>query len=142
MLTRRDPWGFPSLTSGFDQLFEDFFRPSSLRHAQGSGNVPMNAWEDEDAITLEAELPGISLDDLQITVAGEVLTIEGERTTTSEDRSLRLRERHAGKFRRQLKLASPIESKKIEARLVDGVLTVRLPKAEAARPRQIPVQSN
>jgi HSP20 family protein len=100
-------------------------------------------WEDESAFHVEAELPGLTREQFQVTVAHRnEVTIQGER---AEDESLKgtwqRRERGFGRFQRVLTLSAPVEADKVEARLEYGVLRLTLPKAEEARPRRIAVKT-
>jgi HSP20 family protein len=102
----------------------------------------MNVTEDPDNYYVRAELPGIKADELNISFTGNSLAVAGERTIPAENENARYhrREREAGKFSRVVSLPSTVDSSKVEARCVDGVLTVVLPKAEAVKPKQIAVK--
>ena len=104
---------------------------------------PINVSEDTESVYVRAELPGIETDDLEITVEKDTLTIAGERKPAPEDEnvSFHRREREWGAFRRSFSLPTRIDSEKVMARYDDGILTVTLPKAAEARPRQIAVQA-
>jgi HSP20 family protein len=103
---------------------------------------PLNLWEDENNFYVEAELPGMTLDKLEIFVLeGNQLTIQGERQPAADAKGTWHRqERGFGKFRRAVQLPSDVEADKVEARLEQGVLRVTLPKHEWARPRRITVK--
>lgn len=104
--------------------------------------LPVNVWEDAEKVYVEAELPGLKLEDLRIELAeGNVLTIEGERKAPEAAKAVWHRqERGVGKFARTVELPYPVETDKVEAKLESGVLHVTLPRAESARPRRIPVK--
>ncbi|MBW2312191.1 MAG: Hsp20/alpha crystallin family protein [Deltaproteobacteria bacterium] len=104
----------------------------------------MNVTEDPDSYYVRAELPGIKADELNISITGTSLTVAGERTIPAENEEARYhrREREAGKFSRVVSLPSQVDASKVEARCVDGVLTVVLPKAEVAKPKQIAVKTS
>ncbi len=109
----------------------------------GAGVFPLiNITEDADAYRVRAELPGIQADALDITVTGKSLSISGERRIAEEDKNAKYhrREREAGAFRRMISLPGPIDNGKVSATSSDGVLTILLPKAEEAKPRQITVK--
>jgi HSP20 family protein len=109
----------------------------------GSGVFPLiNLTEDKDNYYLRAELPGVTAADLDIQTAHNDIVLSGERKVTEEGDAVRYhrRERDAGKFSRIVKLPTEIDSAKIEAKLALGVLTVTIPKAEAAKPRQIQIK--
>ena len=103
---------------------------------------PLNVWEEEDAYNVEAELPGLTMKDLEIHVTGQnQLTIKGQRSDGAPQKAVQHRqERQFGKFVRSLALPSPVDDNKVDARLENGVLTIRLPKHERAKPRKIPVK--
>jgi HSP20 family protein len=103
---------------------------------------PVNVWEENDTVVLEAELPGLELKDLEIFVTGgNQLTLKGQRQAPAAEKSVWHRqERAQGVFQRSLTLPFPVDPDKVEARLEHGVLTVKLAKHESARPRKIPVR--
>jgi HSP20 family protein len=126
-----------------DRLSEAFTGP--LFREPLAGVFPlMNMTEDPDNYYVRAELPGIKADELDISLTGNSLTVSGQRTIPEENEKARYhrREREAGKFSRVLGLPSPVDSSKVEASCVDGVLTVVLPKAEVAKPKQIAVKTS
>ena len=96
--------------------------------------------ETDDAYLVELEVPGIKRDDLDIEVSGRRLSVRGERKEKERVGVLRRRERAVGRFRYELTLPSGIEEDEVEARLDDGVLTIRLPKPERERPRRIEIR--
>jgi HSP20 family protein len=105
----------------------------------------VNLYESAEAYVLTAEIPGVRPDDLQISVEGDKVTLRGERKieVPSDPRSsLHRRERQAGGFRRTVRLPVPLDSDKAEAQYRNGVLVLRLPKAEAHQPRRIAVQAS
>jgi HSP20 family protein len=104
----------------------------------------MNVTEDPDNYYVRAELPGIKADELNISMTGSSLTVAGERTMPAENEKARYhrREREAGKFSRVISLPSAVDISKVEARCVDGLLTVVLPKAEEAKTKQIAVKTS
>ncbi len=104
-------------------------------------NPPVNVWEDENSFYLEAELPGMNMQDLEIYVQeGDQLTIKGNRKRTEmEGAQLRRRERGHGEFNRTFKLDSDVDVEKVSADFKLGVLTVTLPKSEAVKPRKIEI---
>ena len=97
----------------------------------------INVREEDDSYVLSALVPGIKSEDLNIQVLEDVLRIEGE--YKSEEDEYLLRELPNGSFTRTLRLPAAIEAESVEAKIVDGVLTLRLPKAESARPKKIQV---
>ena len=109
-----------------------------------AGVFPLtNVTEDNDNYYVRAELPGTKAEDLEISVTGDALSIAGERKIPEqkEDARYHRREREAGKFSRMLSLPGQVDTGKVDATCADGILTVVLPKAEAAKPRQISVKA-
>ena len=104
----------------------------------------MNVTEDKDSYFVRAELPGIKSDELDISVTGDTLSISGERKISEEkgDVKYHRREREAGKFSRIISLPSQINTGKVEAKCLDGLLSIILPKAEAAKQKQIVVKAS
>ena len=129
-----------SLGDAMNALFrESFIRPSSLPAQSGAGLLPLDVSESENEFVVKASLPGVKPEDVQITVHGDTLTIQGESRGEEEKKGERwhLRERRLGQFQRSLSLATPVDSDKAQATFEHGVLTLTLPKSEQARPRQI-----
>ena len=104
----------------------------------------MNVTEDKDNYYVRAELPGFKADDLDISVTGETLSISGERKLPGEDEKAQYhrRERESGKFSRIISLPTQMDTKKVEARCADGILTVTMPKSEAEKPKQISIKAS
>jgi len=146
MLTRFGP-GWSSLgrlRQEMDHLFENISDGLSPWVGLASAGVfpATNVWEDERNVYVEAELPGLKMEDLEILACGNELTIRGERKNGCKgEATYHRRERGVGSFSRVLRLPVPVDAEKIEAALKAGVLTITLPKAEAARPRRIEVKS-
>lgn len=104
------------------------------------GQPAVNVWETDEALFAELETPGLKSDQLNISVIGDQLTIKVERPEVEEGKlTYHRRERPVGAFTRVLRLPVAVEGDRVEAELQNGVLTVRLPKAAAARPRKIQV---
>lgn len=152
MLTR---WQRPEVTSWpvfgrlsdlrneIDRLFEspfaDFGRTSNLL---GGWMPAIDLSEDKDHFTVKCELPGMKKDDINLTLHEGCLTISGERREeqTHKDVEVHRAERFVGRFQRSLSLPAPVAADKIAAQYKDGVLTVKLPKTEEAKPKQIDVK--
>jgi HSP20 family protein len=125
-----------------ERLFDSL---SGFTGAASTGVFPaINVSQDSDAVFVRAELPGIKVDDLEISMENDTLTIAGERSFAKDDEgvSYHRREREWGAFRRSFTLPTRVDSDKVQARYTDGTLTVTLPKAAEAKPRQISVQAN
>ena len=128
------------LQSEMNRLFEDFFEDSPAQRSYGTRYPAMNLWEDGDAAWVESELPGLSMEDLDVTVTGKDVTISGERKIGEQkDASWHRRERPQGRFTRRLTLPWEIDADKVEAHFRDGVLTVKLPKCESCKPKKVKV---
>jgi HSP20 family protein len=126
-----------------DRLTGDF--TGSVYRLPTAGVFPLvNVTEDQNNYYVRAELPGVKTDALSISVTGETLTLSGERKLPeeSEKASYHRREREAGSFSRVISLPTRLDVDKVKAHAADGVLTVVLPKAESAKPRQIAVKSS
>jgi HSP20 family protein len=124
-----------------NRLFDRWNGGSSVFNP--SGFPALNVWEDGDNLFVEAELPGLDLKDLEIYVSGgNQLTIKGERKPYAPDRGVWHRQERAfGAFNRSLTLPFAVDADKVDARLENGVLNLRLTKHESARPRKIPVKA-
>jgi HSP20 family protein len=97
----------------------------------------VNVRDEEDTFVLSALVPGLKAEDLNIQVLEDVVRIEGEFQANEED--YLLRELPNGSFSRVLRMPAEIDADKVEAKITDGVLTLRLPKAESARPKKIKI---
>jgi HSP20 family protein len=155
MLTRFTDWngwptfgyrGFDRSFSAFDQLREEMDRLLSgfERSAPQAQGFPTARLEDKGASYLvSAELPGLSAKELELNATATTLTLSGERKVTApEGYSSHRNERSSYRFARTFELPTKIDADKIEASLVHGVLTVTLPKAAEARPKQIAVKAS
>ena len=103
---------------------------------------PLNVSQDADKFYVRAEIPGVKLDDIELTAHRNKLGISGKREILEEKASYHRREREGGTFSRSITLPSEIDGDKVEARYSNGMLTVVLPKVEEAKPRQISVKSS
>jgi HSP20 family protein len=114
--------------------------------ASRSGEVytfpPVNVWTSDESVIVSAELPGMELENLDISVHGETLTIRGGRARQElkEGDKFQRRERLVGSFSRALQLPFRVDAEKVDAHFNRGVLTVKLPRAEADKPRKITVR--
>jgi HSP20 family protein len=101
----------------------------------------MNVWEEDDQLVIEAELPGVQMDALEISVKGEEVAVRGRMDAGGPaEAAWHRRERSTGEFERKLTLPVAVAEKKVEATLKDGVLTIRLPKQEEVSPRKVEVK--
>ena len=128
------------LRAEMDELFDQFF--GRQPEYAWAAFPALNVWEDDQHLYAEAELPGMTMDDLEVYVVGNELTLKGERKPYTEDGvTYHRRERGVGSFSRVLRLPVEVEAEKVEAVLCNGVLTIKLPKAASARPRKIEVKA-
>ncbi len=100
--------------------------------------LAVNVRDESEAYILTALVPGLKAEDLNIRVLEDIVTIEG-RLLENSDSDYLLQELPSGSFRRELRLPALLNAEKVEARIADGILTIRLPKAESARPHSIKV---
>ncbi len=145
-LTRWEPMReLATMRQMMDRIFdEDMFRLAG-GWDRGGGEVAslaLDVAEKDDAFVVKASLPGVNPDDVDITLADNVLTIRGE---TKQDQEIKqenyhLRERRFGTFMRSVTLPNAVDADKIEAVNENGVLTLNLPKAESVKPRKIEVK--
>ncbi|NJL28360.1 MAG: Hsp20/alpha crystallin family protein [Thermoanaerobaculia bacterium] len=127
----------------FDELFGDAGSTSQTEPVDRGTWLPaVDIRETKDGVSLEVELAGVAKDAVGVSVENGVLTIAGERkfVATGNEEVLRRSERAYGKFSRSFTLPNDVERDKVEAKFQDGLLTVRLPKAEATKPRSITIQ--
>jgi HSP20 family protein len=144
-IERWDPFReMVSLRDAMNSLLqESFVRPGS-GYPAGSGapaSLPLDVHETENEFVVQASLPGVKPEDVQITVHGGTLTIRAESRAEAEGqgKTWHLRERRFGALQRALALSAPVDPDKAEAKFENGVLTLTLPKAEQARPKQIKI---
>lgn len=108
----------------------------------GRSRPALNVWEEADALKVEAELPGVQNEQIEVSVAGGEMSLKVARPDVEQaDVTYHRRERPVGTFTRVLRLPFEVDAEKVQADLRDGVLTITLPKAEAAKPRKIVVKS-
>jgi HSP20 family protein len=143
-LTRFDPFGeMLTLREAMNSLFEDsFVNPTSGRGQNAS--MPLDVAETKDAFIVEAALPGVKPEDLDVTIQDNVLTITGvsrQQESNGEKPSYHRVERRFGRVTRSISLPTQVQPDKVEANLNHGVLHLSIPKAEAVRPRKIAVNS-
>jgi HSP20 family protein len=101
--------------------------------------LPLDVWATENAFVIQAYLPGVNPEDVEITMEGEELTIRGHFPAVSEGVKFVKRELYHGAFERRLTINVPVDSEAISAEYSNGILTLTVPKAEAIKPKQIKV---
>jgi HSP20 family protein len=149
-ITRRDPFfELTSLQDRVNQLFSQTFggfEGLGFEQPMTSTNFfpPVDILEDEHNITLQAELPGVKQEDLNITLENNVLVITGERKFESEEKKDNFHriERRYGKFSRSFTLPASVDPQNVTANFENGVLDITLAKREAFKPKQITIGTN
>lgn len=131
--------GFDNMRREMGRLFGDM-----LTEADGRREQPfpaLNVWETEEQLFVEAEVPGLTMENLEVLVVNDELTIKGHRNLPAfENGTVHRQERGSGEFVRYLALPVAVNADAVEATLKDGVLSIRLPKAPEARLRKIQVK--
>ncbi len=132
-------------TNRINRMLSDLFNDVDwpLRDGTHASWVPaVDVLEQADAIRISAELPGVKPEDVKISVEANVLTVEGTKQQVAEEQTERVHryERTYGSFARTFTLPATVDTAKIKAAYDNGVLTIALPKAEQAKPRQIAVE--
>lgn len=131
-----------TLREAMDRLFDDAFtRPPS---ANGVSVLPaVDLFETADEVVMKANLPGLTSDDVQITVTSDVLTLRGELKPADKykDATYHVMERRSGTFERSVMLPIDVQTEKARADFENGVLTITLPKAEIVKPKMITIKA-
>ncbi len=138
MLMRTDPF------REFDRLSQQVFgTPGTLARPSA---MPMDAWREGHEFIVEFDLPGVDPDSIDLDVERNVLTVKAERKALQGDREFLAAERPRGVFSRQLILGDTLDTERVRAAYDGGVLTLKIPVAEKAKPRKIaidqPAQQN
>lgn len=145
LLRRLTPMGtFNQLRRGFDRAFTDFFPDFDFDFGfrAAAAYPPVCIWEDGERFVLEAEVPGLKMENLDVEVLGNEVTIKGKRVREAgENVTYHRQERGAGEFSRTIALSADIDPNRVEASMRDGVLSILLPKAEAAKAKKITVKT-
>ena len=135
---------FVSLREAMNRLMEDSFVGG---YAQGHENggpelrLPIEAYTTDHEIVVKAAVPGLKPEEVEITIEGDTLSLRGEFKRPVENVNYLISERAWGRFSRTLQLNVPVEADKAEAVFENGLLTLTLPKAEAVRPKVIPIKA-
>jgi HSP20 family protein len=133
-----------AMLEAVDRVFDGTrIDPNSYWMRSQDWGVPLDIVESEDEFVLKASIPGVNPQDIEITRDGEMLTIRGEINAEKEDegKHFHLRERRHGSFCRSVYLPTDIKNDDIDAEYKEGILTVRLPKTEEAKPKKVVVKS-
>ena len=155
-MTRQGPWRrdhsspFSLLQGELNRLFDEYVNPSRFTQAQSppvdlepaNWNPSVDLVETADAYFLFADVPGVEPSTIDLSVTGNVLTLRGVKPDENANEPTgSLRERQFGPFHRQVVLSGEVDFEHTHAEARNGVLKIRLPKRETARPRTIPVQN-
>lgn len=124
----------------FDRFFRGFSEEEEVRLATWSPRVDIS--ETDDEYIVRAEVPGVSKDDIKITVKDNLVTIKGEKKQEKETKNENFHriERIYGSFSRTFTLPGAVKVDKVEAKFKDGVLTIKLPKVEEEKPKEIEIK--
>ena len=143
IVRRPSPFGeIMTLRQAMDRLFDDDYRPFRWLSGGPDGPaLPLDVTTSADSLTIEAALPGIKPEDVDITVENGTVTISGRTATerTAEEGSYVLQEIRRGNFSRTVTLPTGLEPEKATATFEHGILRLEIPKAEQVKPRQIKI---
>jgi len=134
----RDPFrDFQGIQEQMNRLAERALSPRSTEYP------PLNVWSNQEELVVQAELPGFAAADIDISVVQNTLTVRGSRSPEEmkEGESFHRRERWSGKFVRSLELPFEVANDQVEAEFKNGVLSIRLPRAEEHKPKKIAVKT-
>jgi len=133
-----------------DRLFESFLGASPTELIRGRKGPAVDVWEQGDLLLIQAEVPGVTMDQLDVYATGQELTIKGRRTTAAGTATaspasaggtcLHRQELSTGEFQRTLALPFEVEPERIEAKLENGLLTIRVPKPEQRTAKRIRIE--
>lgn len=144
-MNRWDPFrDVVTLREAMDRLFEDSYAPARRTREDGGQRrfrLPLDAYVTPEEIVIMANMPGVKPEDVEITLEGDTLSIRGNRPAPLENVNYVLQERTHGEFQRTLTINVPVDADKAEAKFENGLLTLTIPKAEAAKPKTIQVTS-
>ena len=134
----------PNFGDSFESAMRRFFPPTALEADAPQLKMRIDVTENDKAYTVKADIPGVNKDDINVRVEGNMVSIDAEakgekETKGSGDKVLRT-ERYYGSISRSFSLAQDVDASKVQARYVDGVLTLELPKAAPGGSRRIAIQ--
>jgi len=130
---------FYGSTTPFDRLLESLWTPLSISQ-RGISYPPLNISEDDGDIYVVCEIPGMNIDDLELTLTDSSLVIKGERKIVKG--KYYRQERPTGSFQRMVNIRTPIDRDRVTAKMKDGVLEVTIPKAEDNKPKKISIEAS
>jgi HSP20 family protein len=135
--------GLRRVDSVLDEAFSSWPFQSGHNGSLTSSWLPAcDVFEDKEAVKIVLEIPGVRPEDVKISLENDLLTIRGEKRQQAEEKSERVHryERSYGNFQRTFSPPTTVDPEKVAATCEHGILTVTIPKAERARPREIPVK--
>lgn len=142
-ITRWDPFReINSLQSTLNRVFQDYGRGSDELVTGGTFVPPVDIYEDQNGITLKMEVPGISQQDINISLENNTLTVSGERKFQKNEKEENFHriERRYGAFTRSFSLPNTVDTEKVNANYEHGILSIQLAKRAEAKPKQIKVE--
>lgn len=133
---------FDNFRNEMERLFKDFQTGWGDRSQLAEPSYPaLSIWDNGESLCAEAEVPGFQMKDIEVTVMNNQLTLKGRRSVEhDENTAFHRRERFTGEFVRTMMLPVEVNPDKVEATLKDGVLTIQMPKTQAALARKIAVK--
>lgn len=133
---------FPSIQKQMNGLFENFFKGFDLDAFHGGFSPALDVSETDEAVVVKAEMPGIPVEDISISLIGDVLTLSGEKKDEKEEKGENCSriERSFGSFSRSIQLPPYISADKVDASVKDGILTISIGKKPEVKPRKIEVK--
>src|SRR4051812_28509063 len=144
-ITRWTPYNdFNSLQSTLNRVFQDFNRGSDELTTSGSFVPAVDIYEDQNGITLKMEVPGVSEQDINISLENNTLTVSGERKFEKNEKEENFHriERRYGSFTRSFSLPNTVDAEKVNAGYENGILSIQLGKKAEAKPKQIKISVN
>jgi len=128
-----------SVRDNFDNFFDHFFGREHGPWESGMLNPATDMFEDENAITVKVNVPGMKEDNINVSLTGDVLSITGEisEEKETEKKNYYIKEARTGKFSRSFSLPCPVQRNKISATYENGILRIVLPKSEEAREKEV-----
>ena len=144
-LIRWEPFNVVTLRDAMDRMFEDsFVQPRAGWIAPLSvATLAIDVYETKDDVVVKAALPGIKPEELDVTITGNTLSISGESKEENEvkDKNYIRQERRYGSFSRTVTLPNGLKGDKVDATFENGMLTLKIPKAEEIKPKSIKIQA-
>lgn len=131
-----------ALQESFDRLFNEFMNFRKSNEILEAGSCPScEVAEAGENYVMKFDLPGVSKDQVKVEISGDQMTVSAERSEekTKEDKKKYLSELYYGSYTRSFTLPGPVDEKKIDAKFENGVLTVKVPKSETTKAKQIPI---